>query len=68
VDGAGLDELGGNAFDVARVYVLDERAGKAILLTKKYADFFHRVHSLKQRCKPWIQFTAGSGDRGQQVS
>ena len=39
--GAGLDKLGLNAIDVARVDVLHQRAGKAVLHAEQNADFFH---------------------------
>ena len=41
VDGAGLDEFRLDAFDVARVDVLDQCAGKAVLHAEQNADLFH---------------------------
>ena len=39
--GAGVDKLGLNAIDIARVDVLHQRAWKAVLHAEQNADFFH---------------------------
>ena len=45
VHGAGFDELGSESIDVARVDVLNERAGKAVFHAEQNADLFHAVTS-----------------------
>ena len=47
VDRAGLHELGLDAFDVARVDVLHQRAGKAVLHAEQNADLFHAAASFE---------------------
>ena len=45
MDGAGFDEFRLDAFDVARVDVLDQCAGKAVFHAEQNADLFHAVVS-----------------------
>jgi len=45
VHGAGFNELGSDAIDVASVDVLDERAGKAVFHAEQNTDLFHAVTS-----------------------
>ena len=52
LDGAGLDELGLNAVDIARIDVLDQRAGKAVLHAEQDADLLHTKTSRPQRGLP----------------
>ena len=56
VHGAGFNELGLNAVDVAGIDVLDQRAGKAVLHAEQNADLFHAVPpalaaALRVRCR-----------------
>ncbi len=52
---AGLDELGVDAVEGARVDVLDERAGKAVFHAEQNADLLHAVSLLMSRKPPWFE-------------